>query len=87
MPGLQKLAFAGKNFDDSQRTLEQCVRRAACGGAAAQRRQRSATQSGSAACSAAARAADAPPRPARRSYGVRYWHAKFPHWPITIRRH
>ena len=25
MPGMQKLSFAGKNFEDSQRTLEQCV--------------------------------------------------------------
>lgn len=42
MPGLQKLAYAGKNFEDSQRTLEH--------------------------------------------YGVKYWHEKFPDWPITIRR-
>jgi len=25
LPGLQKLAYAGKNMEDSQRTLEQCV--------------------------------------------------------------
>ena len=25
MPGMQKLSFAGKNFEDSQRTMEQCV--------------------------------------------------------------
>lgn len=25
MPGLQKLSYAGKNFEDSQRTLEQCA--------------------------------------------------------------
>lgn len=42
-PGLQRLAFAGKTFEDANRTLEH--------------------------------------------YGVRYWHAKFPHWPITLIRH
>lgn len=42
MPGLQKLAYAGKNMEDSQRTLEH--------------------------------------------YGVKYWHEKFPEWPVTIRR-
>ena len=26
LPGLQKLAYAGKNFEDSNRTLEQCVK-------------------------------------------------------------
>jgi hypothetical protein len=20
-------------------------------------------------------------------YGISYWHAKFPHWPIKIRKH
>ena len=25
LPGLQKLSYAGKNFEDSQRKLEQCV--------------------------------------------------------------
>jgi hypothetical protein len=29
MPGLQKLSFAGKNFEDSGRTLEQCASNAA----------------------------------------------------------
>lgn len=42
LPGLQKLAYAGKNFEDANRTLEH--------------------------------------------YGVKYWHSKFPDWPITIRR-
>lgn len=62
MPGLQKLAYAGKNFEDSGRTLEQCAPRQLAKGAWLTRR-------------------------APRSYGVRYWHAKFPHWPLTIRRH
>ena len=26
MPGLQKLCYAGKNFEDPDRPLEQCVR-------------------------------------------------------------
>jgi len=43
LPGLQKLAYAGKNMEDPARTLEH--------------------------------------------YGVKYWHAKFPDWPITIRRY
>jgi hypothetical protein len=42
IPALQRLSFAGKNLEDSQRTLEH--------------------------------------------YGVAYWHAKFPHWPLKIRR-
>jgi len=42
IPGLQKLAYRGRNFEDSNRTLEH--------------------------------------------YGVKYWNAKFPDWPITIRR-
>jgi hypothetical protein len=25
LPGIQKLAYAGKNFEDSNRTLEQCA--------------------------------------------------------------
>ncbi|KAG2497485.1 hypothetical protein HYH03_004638 [Edaphochlamys debaryana] len=41
-PALQKLSYAGKALDDSQRTLEH--------------------------------------------YGVAYWHKRFPHWPIKIRR-
>jgi hypothetical protein len=24
---------------------------------------------------------------AARRYGVAYWHKKFPHWPLVIRRH
>jgi hypothetical protein len=43
IPALQRLSFAGKNLEDSQRTLEQ--------------------------------------------YGVAYWHAKFPNWPLKIRRY
>ncbi|KAI3435551.1 hypothetical protein D9Q98_001616 [Chlorella vulgaris] len=43
IPGLQQLAYAGKNMDDSQRTLEH--------------------------------------------YGIAYWHAKFPHWPLVVRRY
>ena len=42
IPGLQKLAYAGKKLDDSKRTLEH--------------------------------------------YGVKYWHDKFPSWPITVRK-
>lgn len=42
LPAHQCLAFAGKNFEDNQRTLEH--------------------------------------------YGVRYWHRKFPDWPLTVRR-
>ncbi|KAL6752513.1 hypothetical protein V8C86DRAFT_587345 [Haematococcus lacustris] len=42
IPALQKLSYAGKHLDDSQRTLAH--------------------------------------------YGVAYWHARFPHWPIKIRR-
>lgn len=42
LPANQCLAFASKNFDDNQRTLEH--------------------------------------------YGVRFWHSKFPDWPLTIRR-
>jgi hypothetical protein len=42
LPALQKLSYAGKNMEDSQRTLEQ--------------------------------------------YGVEYWNARFPHWPLKIRK-
>ncbi|MEW5307332.1 MAG: hypothetical protein WDW36_009737 [Sanguina aurantia] len=42
IPALQKLSYAGKNLEDSQRTLEH--------------------------------------------YGITYWHAKFPHWPLKVRR-
>ncbi|KAL0023269.1 hypothetical protein WJX77_001673 [Trebouxia sp. C0004] len=42
VPALQKLSYAGKKFEDSQRSLQQ--------------------------------------------YGVAYWHKKFPHWPIKIRK-
>ena len=42
IPALQKFSYAGKNLEDSQRTLEH--------------------------------------------YGIAYWHAKFPHWPLKIRR-
>lgn len=42
LPALQKLSYAGKNLEDSQRTLEQ--------------------------------------------YGVGYWNARFPHWPLKIRK-
>lgn len=24
---------------------------------------------------------------AARSYGVAYWHARFPHWPVKVRKH
>ena len=72
MPGMQKLSFAGKNFEDSQRTLEQCVplpplplRRRACDTRSSVRFS---------------------PSPTHR-YGVKYWNAKFPHWPLTLRRH
>merc|ERR1711933_568131 len=41
IPGMQKLAYAGKKLDDPKRTLEH--------------------------------------------YGIAYWHAKFPSWPITVR--
>ncbi|GIL62388.1 hypothetical protein Vafri_16609 [Volvox africanus] len=42
VPALQKLSYAGKHLDDSQRTLEH--------------------------------------------YGIVYWHKRFPHWPIKIRK-
>jgi hypothetical protein len=42
IPALQRFSYAGKNLEDSQRTLEQ--------------------------------------------YGLAYWHDKFPHWPLKIRR-
>mmetsp|Transcript_6266 Transcript_6266/g.15877 ORF Transcript_6266/g.15877 Transcript_6266/m.15877 type:complete len:101 (+) Transcript_6266:498-800(+) len=42
LPGLQRLAYAGKKLDDPKRTLEH--------------------------------------------YGIAYWHKKFPHWPLTVRR-
>lgn len=42
IPGLQKLAYAGKHMDDPKRTLQH--------------------------------------------YGIEYWHAKFPDWPITVRK-
>ena len=42
LPGLQRLSFAGKKFEDPERNLEH--------------------------------------------YGVKYWNAKFPDWPIVIRR-
>ncbi|WZN58590.1 ubiquitin-like domain-containing protein [Chloropicon roscoffensis] len=42
IPGMQKLAYAGKKLDDPKRTLEH--------------------------------------------YGIAYWHAKFPDWPITVRK-
>ena len=75
MHGSQKLSFAGKNFDDSQRTLEQCA-------PASFLPQSGGGGSGVDAPWLTRRAA-----PRRRSDGVRYWHAKFPHWPVTIRRH
>jgi hypothetical protein len=43
IPALQKFSYAGKNLEDSQRTLEQ--------------------------------------------YGIAYWNAKFPGWPLKIRKH
>jgi len=43
IPALQKFSYAGKNLDDSQRTLEQ--------------------------------------------YGIAYWNAKFPGWPLKIRKY
>lgn len=42
LPGLQRLSYAGKKFEDPERTLEH--------------------------------------------YGVKYWNAKFPDWPVVIRR-
>lgn len=42
LPGLMRFSYAGKQLDDSQRTLEH--------------------------------------------YGVKYWNAKFPDWPLVIRR-
>lgn len=42
LPGLQRLSYAGKRFEDPERTLEH--------------------------------------------YGVKYWNAKFPDWPVVIRR-
>lgn len=42
IPALQRLSYAGKDLEDSQRTLEH--------------------------------------------YGIAYWHKKFPHWPLKIRR-
>ena len=43
LPGLLRLAYAGKRFEDAERNLEH--------------------------------------------YGVKYWNAKFPDWPIMIKRH
>ena len=42
LPAVQKLSYAGKDLNDSQRSLEQ--------------------------------------------YGVKFWNAKFPGWPLKIRR-
>ena len=42
LPGLQRLSYAGKKFEDPERNLEH--------------------------------------------YGVKYWNAKFPDWPVVIRR-
>eukprot|EP00198_Chlamydomonas_reinhardtii_P006751 XP_001696087.1 predicted protein [Chlamydomonas reinhardtii] len=43
LPALQRLSYAGKHLDDSQRTLQH--------------------------------------------YGIAYWHKRFPHWPIKIRKY
>ena len=73
LPGLQRLSYAGKNFEDSARTLDQCVPASPI----AQREYRAAYRQ---------LRSGAHARPPRR-YGVAYWHKKFPHWPIIIRRH
>ena len=74
LPGLQRLSYAGKNFEDSARSLEQCVARP---------KQRSAASQPAARCGVYRAALTRAPR----RYGVAYWHNKFPHWPIVIRRH
>jgi hypothetical protein len=82
MPGIQKLSYAGKNFDDASRTLEQCAPHHHHPHAALRSLGRNPCARLRATPSHARARAHAV-----RSYGVRYWHGKFPHWPLTIRRH
>lgn len=72
MPGLQRLSYAGKNFEDSARSLEQCVPSCASCDTMPMCSMRVAWRSRGGAA---------------RRYGVAYWHKKFPHWPLVIRRH
>lgn len=84
LPGLQKLTFAGKKMVDADRNLEQCAlllcfppiipTSLSLRGARCFLLFSSSSTSHCHPCH-------------RRSYGVKYWNAKFPHWPIIMVRH